>query len=146
MHVHAATPSEQQTYDELVNYTLDQAHAHGAFIHQHAVDAFAAQHADEHTTPITVAFALIGLYLHVELGYSGKQVQRTHLAIGRNRLEWPAFALPDDRGPLTVFDVMATPSGPERDRAIHAWCQSVWRALSMNGPIVAELLVPYGIG
>jgi hypothetical protein len=57
-------------YDQLSLYTLS--HADPSFIHQHVVDAFAAQHADDRTKPITLTFALVGLYLHAERGFSGK--------------------------------------------------------------------------
>lgn len=46
---------------EFTCYTL--AHRDPAFLHQHVVDAFAAQHADDSTKPITLVFALVGLYL-----------------------------------------------------------------------------------
>ncbi|MGC4080884.1 MAG: DUF5946 family protein [Vicinamibacterales bacterium] len=142
----AVTTSEQLAYNELATYTIEQARTHGSFIHQHVVDAFAAQHAGPETRPITIAFALIGLYLHVERGYSGKRIQRTHMALGRNRREWPPFTLPVDRGAVSVVDVMAAPAGRERDHAIEAWCQSVWRAMADNRPTVEALLVHHGIG
>jgi hypothetical protein len=41
--------SEQDAYNELCCYTL--AHTGGRFIHQHVVDAFIAQHANEATKP-----------------------------------------------------------------------------------------------
>jgi hypothetical protein len=45
----------QEMQDELSLYTL--AHRSPAFIHQHAVDTFAAQTASERTKPIALAFA-----------------------------------------------------------------------------------------
>ena len=45
-----------------------------AFIHQHVMDAWAVQTADELTKPIQLTFALVGLYLHVEMAFSGRQV------------------------------------------------------------------------
>ena len=56
---------EQGAYEELQYYTLG--HGDHTFIHQHAVDAWAAQHADHNTKPITLAFALVGLYLSGEV-------------------------------------------------------------------------------
>jgi len=56
--------SNEAAYNELCCYTL--AHGDLSFIHQHVVDSFAAQNADENTKPIKLTFALIGLYLHVE--------------------------------------------------------------------------------
>lgn len=49
-------------YHALTLRTLALGHA--AFIHQHAVDAYAAQHAGGPSRPIGVYFALAGLYLH----------------------------------------------------------------------------------
>src|SRR5262249_50414598 len=65
---------DQEAYYELAGYTL--VHPDPAFIHQYIVDAYAAQHADAHCKPISISFALAGLYLHLERGYSGKAVQR----------------------------------------------------------------------
>src|SRR6186997_35548 len=96
------TSADRAAYDELASYTL--AHGDSAFIHQHVVDAFAAQHATEDSKPIGVAFALIGLYLHVERGRSGREVQQAHMRLGRQRREWPVFDLPATRGEVTIAD------------------------------------------
>ena len=53
--------TSEAAYHELCYYTLTLGDP--AFIHQHVVDAFAAQQADEQTKPIKVTFALVGLYL-----------------------------------------------------------------------------------
>ena len=131
-------PAEQDAYDELQCYTL--AHADPAFVHQHVVDAWAAQHADDQTTPIALAFALFGLYLHVEKGLSGRHVQRAHMALARKGKTWPAFTLPPERGTITALRVMAAAAGPERDAAIDAWCASVWAAFHGSHRQVEELL------
>ncbi|HSP17149.1 MAG TPA: DUF5946 family protein [Thermoanaerobaculia bacterium] len=135
--------SEQDAYNELCAYTLT--HGDPSFIHQHVVDAYMAQHADEHTKPIGITFALIGLYLHVERQVSGRQVQRVHMQLGRKTREWPRFALPADRGSMTASDVMAQPAGPERDKAIHAWSASVWESFRANRQTVIDLLREHGI-
>lgn len=135
--------SEKKAYDELQCYTLG--HSGHGFIHQHVVDAWAAQHADEKTKPIGLTFALIGLYLHVERGFSGRQVQQVHMALGRSKRTWPSFPLPRERGSVTAIQVMATRAGQERDRAIDSWCASVWDAFSDSHREVAELLQHRGI-
>ncbi len=56
----------QEQYHELSFYTL--AHTGKTFIHQHIVDAYAAQAADAKTKSITIFFALAGLYLFFLLG------------------------------------------------------------------------------
>jgi hypothetical protein len=133
--------SDQAAYHKLCAYTLT--HGDPAFIHQHVVDAFAAQHADERTKPIGLTFALVGLYLHFERHFSGRQVQLAHMRLARRKRSWPAFPLPDDRGSMTAIDVMAVPPGPERDRAIEAWAAAVWAAYRDSRLTVAELLAQY---
>ncbi len=90
-------PTDHDLYNELSCYTI--AHGDAAFIHQHIVDAFIAQTADESTKPISLTFALVGLYLHVERQFTGRQVQLAHMKLAQ------------DRGAITVTDVMAAPAG-----------------------------------
>ena len=133
--------SDREKYYELSYYTL--AHTDPSFIHQHVVDAFAAQHADEHTKPITVAFALIGLFLYIEKNYSGKEVQNAHSQLARKRKQWPTFNPPVRRGKITVADVMKAAPGPERDRAIREWAASVWNAWSDSHEKISKLWSDY---
>jgi hypothetical protein len=137
-------PSQQDAYNELCGYTL--AHRDPAFIHQHVVDTYAAQRADERSKPIGVVFALVGLYLHVEKHFSGKQVQRVHMLLARRKHHWPSIPLPVNRGAITPVDVMQAAAGPERDRAIDAWCVSVWEAFAGSRQTIVALLEQHGIG
>lgn len=130
--------TEQEAYDEVRYCTLSLGDPE--FIHQHVVDAFTAQRAHEHTKSIALTFALVGLYLHVEKQFAGREVQRVHMELAREQRVWPAFKLPLDRGSMTIIDVVAAPAGPERERAIHEWCVSVWRAYSAAHDAVVELL------
>jgi len=109
------------------------------------VDAHAAQNADGHTKPIKLTFALVGLYLHCERGFSGKLVQRTHMALARKRRSWPSFPMPEDRGYITVAEVVAFPAGPGRDNAIHDWSRSVWESYADCRPAIEKLLRENGI-
>ena len=135
--------TDQEVYDELCYYTL--AHGDLAFIHQHVVDAFAAQTSGENDKPIKITFALVGLYLHVEKQYSGRQVQLAHMKLAREKQQWPVFELPSNRGEITIRDVIATPAGAARDEMIHLWCVAVWNAFRDSQPIVANLLSKSGI-
>jgi Family of unknown function (DUF5946) len=132
------TTEAQEAYYELSYYTL--AHADPSFIHQHIVDAYTAQCADEDTKPIAVAFSLIGLCLYVEDHRSGRDVQRAHMELARDRRRWPTFKLPQRRGTITVSDVVATPPGDERDDMIRKWCISVWDAWQESHASVRALL------
>jgi Family of unknown function (DUF5946) len=128
-------------YDEVYVYTMGRP----GFILQHVVDAFAVQTANDESSPIGVVFGLVGLYLHVEKQFSGRQVQRVHMEFGRRKREWPNADLPVDRGSMTVTDVLAASAGPERDMAINNWCRSVWTAFSTNRQIIITLLREFQI-
>lgn len=116
----------QEAYDELSFYTLTKTDSF--FIHQNIVDAFAAQTADEKTKPIKLTFALVGLYLTVEKGYTGRQVQQVHMELGKQKKQWPSFSIPENRGKISVYDVLKAVPGSERDEMIKKWCASVWEA------------------
>jgi hypothetical protein len=136
-------PSLAESYHELCCYTL--VHHDPVFIHQYVVDAFAAQDASETDKPMRLAFALVGLYLLVEKGHTGRQVQQAHMQLARRKQSWPTFPLPQDRGSMTADDVLVAPPGPERDRLIHDWCASVWDAFRNSHSRVIELLKQNGI-
>jgi hypothetical protein len=129
--------------DELSCYTLSL--RDGAFIHQHVVDAIAAQNADAQTKPIKITFALLGLYLHVEKKVSGRQVQLIHMRLAKSKDSWPTCPLPEDRGAITAVDVLAVVPGPERDKAIDAWCESVWAAFHESRQPIVDWLRERGI-
>lgn len=137
------TSGARDAYHELCAYTL--AHGDASFIHQHVVDAFAAQSADESTKPIALTFALAGLYLRVEKHHTGRYVQRVHQKMAQRKRTWPSFTLPRDRGSVTSVEVMAEPPGPRRDAAIDRWCASVWGAFRDGRPVVEALLDEYGV-
>lgn len=126
-------------YEDLMLYTLK--HNDPSFIHQHVVDAYAAQNTDGHSKPITVFFALVGLYLHVERDFTGKQVQREHMRLGQCKRQWSRLSAPLQKGSVTVSDVMATLPGDTRDAAIHSWCSSVWKSWRENNPHLVSLMV-----
>jgi len=137
------TISNRDAYHELSCYTLT--HGHPSFIHQHVVDAFAAQEADETTKPIALTFALAGLYLHVEKGLSGRQVQLAHMKMAQRKRQWPTFSLPRERGTITALAVLRAAPGEERDKAIDSWCASVWDAFRGSRKVVVDLLAEYGL-
>ena len=128
-------------YDEVYVYTMGRP----GFILQHVVDAFAVQTANQDSKPIGVVFGLVGLYLHVEKQFSGRQVQEVHMKLGRRKREWPSICFPEDRGTMTVDDVLAASAGSERDMAIDNWCRSVWTSFGGNRQTIIALLQEYQI-
>ena len=131
-------PLTELAYHELCAYTLSLGDAE--FIHQHVVDAYAAQTPDATSKPIRVAFALFGLYLHVERGYTGRQVQRVHMGLAKQKRVWPTFLPPTNPTAMTARDVIRAAEGPARDRAIHEWAAAVWRDWSASHAQVREYL------
>jgi hypothetical protein len=115
-------------YDEVYVYTMGRP----GFILQHVADAFVLQTANQDTKPIAVVFGLVGLYLHVEKQFSGRQVQEVHMQLGRRKRAWPGIHLPKDRGTMTVVDVLAASPGPVRDTAIENWCRLVWTSFCVG--------------
>ena len=133
-----------ETEAELLAYTLERGDT--AFVHQHAVDALGAQRADARTTAMQLTFALVGLYLHVERGFTGRQIQQMHARMARRRpLECPAVVPPAVRGSITAADVVAAPAGLARDAAIDAWCADVWAAYAAWRGAVIELLQTHDV-
>jgi len=124
-------------YHELSAHTLSDRDP--TFRHQLAVDAYAAQHAGPTSRSLTIAFALIGLYLVFERGFTGYQAQRAHMFLGRRKQDWPRLAPPDDRGGVTVADVVAV-GEMERHDAIRRWAASVWSAWHEQHERIAELV------
>jgi hypothetical protein len=130
--------SDQELYNELAYYTLSLGDS--AFIHQHIVDAFGAQHADKAAKPIAITFALAGLYLYLEKNYTGREVQIAHVKMAKKKRNWPAFDLPEQRGDVTVADVLNSLPGQEREAMIRKWCESVWDVYKKSHKQVAYLV------
>jgi hypothetical protein len=127
-------------YDELYVYTMGRKN----FILQHVVDANIAQGAPANNPPsIGVIFALVGLYLHIEKGFTGSQVQNAHRVMGKVKRLWPDVIWPTERGNMTAATVLAKPVGEARDEAIDEWCRQVWAAFSANREMVARLVREY---
>jgi len=128
----------QELFDQLCFYTMNLRDP--CFIHQHAVDAYAVQEADENTKPIAVVFGLAGLYLYLEKGFTGRQVQQAHMQMAKLRRSWPRLQLPTERGAITIVDVIKAEPGDALDLAIHEWCVAVWNAYCASRDEIAELL------
>jgi hypothetical protein len=136
-------PGSHDAYDRLRSYAL--LHGGPAFIHQHVVDAFAAQTADARTKPIALMFALVGLYLRTQKQVSGLEIQDIHVSLACRKQSWPVIPLPAERGALTVVDVIEAPEGREREAAIEAWCSEVWAAYAGSHAVVIDFLQQNGI-
>lgn len=72
-----ATPECHALMGEVVGYEWANPAALARW-HQVTVDAYCAQHTGPNTRPIATAFALNGLYLVLERGFTGLQVREAH--------------------------------------------------------------------
>lgn len=133
-----AIHSDQALFDELSFYTLTRPRSE--FLHQLAIDTFTAQHASEATRPMSVVFAVLGLYLHAERGFTGLQIQRVHMQLAPRRLAWPVLPPPARHADLTVADVLNAEPGPERDAMIRRWSVAEWQAWTESRPTIAQML------
>lgn len=93
------------------------------FVHQHAVDAWTAQHVGDSTPLVGTFFALAGLYLALERGLDGRQVQQAHVAMTHGVKAWPAFRPPSPPGTVTVLLPL---SGGDLTEALRIWMADVW--------------------
>jgi hypothetical protein len=75
--------TDDEAYQELAAYTLGLHDA--AFIHQHLIEACAVHAATPTDKPIRIVQALVGLFLDVEYGFMGRQVQRVHQILASQR-------------------------------------------------------------
>lgn len=136
-----------ERYWELAAYTLSRGDA--GFIHQLVVDAYGAQHAGGPAKPITAVFALVGLCLVVERGYTGRQVQLAHMALakrsGKHSPDWPRWERPPCTGTVTVRDVLEATPGEDRDGMIRRWAEDVWHHWAEKQGEVRGICDAYGL-
>lgn len=103
------------------------------FVHQHAVDAWTAQHAGPESRPIGTFFALAGLYLALERGFTGRQVQEAHMRMSKGDRTWPTFVPPSRKGNATVIEAAAHDDLAE---GLRRWIEAVWSAWTPEQPRV----------
>ena len=136
-----ATSVCRKLFDELSAFTLSL--RDDDFIHQLVVDSYAGQHSGPRMKPIGITFALIGLYLSFERGYTGKQVQRAHVLLGKTRRQWPRFYPPKGTGSVTVLDVITNLSHENYRKKITGWGKSVWSLWQPQHDRVDRLVTEY---
>lgn len=92
------------------------------------MDVYKAQSVTAQTKSIAITFSLLGLYLYLEKGFTGREVQLAHMKLAENKRPWPQLELPMQRGDITVIDVLQAVPGEPRDLMIRKWCAAVWNA------------------
>lgn len=139
-----ASPECYAAYQELAAYNLTGGRRD--FIHQEAVDAYAAQHPGPPAKPIATWFGLVGLHLALDLGRTGREVQLAHMRLARHRRRWPEPAAPADLTGMVVADVLRHPAGDSRDEALLRWAGEVWQRWSAVHETIASLCAEAALG
>jgi hypothetical protein len=134
-----ASEACHQLYGEVAGYESQHLLELGRW-HQLLVDTYAAQHATERSPRIGVGFALIGLHLALDLGWSGLDVRDAHQRLANAYRDWPPFEAPGTRGALTVVDLALASSPADHVERLHAWAASVWDAWRPSHGAVRELV------
>lgn len=130
----------RKLYYDLSYYTLSLQDP--GFIHQLIVDAYAAQHVGARTKPITITFALAGLYLVNEKGFDGRRVQLIHIAMAKKNKSWPDFHPPESKEWLMAKEVMEVPDNLKQEM-IRKWSASVWEIWEREGDKIQVFLKTY---
>jgi hypothetical protein len=125
-------------YGEVTGYAASHPAQLGRW-HQTCVDAYGAQHSGDTTRAITTAFALNGLYLVFERGFTGFQVRQAHTHLASTVKAWPQFVRPVSTGDVNIFDVALASSPEEHIEFVRRWGASVWSAWSHVHDEVAEM-------
>lgn len=133
----AASTACYAAYLDLSAYNVDRAHVD--FLHQVAVDAYAAAHPGPPAKNITFWFALVGLHLAVDHHRTGRQVQQAHQRLAGQRREWQGPPALQQLAGITAASVLARPAGKLRDEAISAWATEVWAQWRFLHANVADL-------
>lgn len=130
-------------YQELTAYNLMGGRRD--FIHQHAVDAYAAQHPGPPTKPISVWFGLVGLHLALDEARTGREVQLAHMRLAERRRTWAPLKPPADLTGMVVADVVARPADDTRDDALRRWAAEVWHHWTPMHQDIARLCTEEGL-
>jgi hypothetical protein len=137
-----ASPECWQVYGEVQGFELAHLELSGR-LHQLTVDAYGAQHSGGDGRGIRIAYSLVGLYLALDLGWSGLAVRKAHQRMGRPQPDWPAFVRPRESRSPTVFDValegVREGSVGGHAAAVQRWSAAVWADWESLHPEVAAL-------
>ena len=136
---HLNTSAEcRQVYGEIVSYTALNQVQLGVW-HEICVDAYRARHIGPETAPLGITFALNGLYLVYERGFTGLQAREAHSYLANQFDEWPRFEPPAKVGDVTAFEVALASDPDEHIDVLRRWGRSVWDAWEYAHDAVGEL-------
>jgi len=107
-------------------------------LHQLTVDTYAAQHPGSQVPAISTPFALIGLLLTLEEGWSGLAVRAAHGWLAAHHAVWPRFTPPLAFGALTAARVADARTPEVHARLVEAWSAATWAAWAQQHTAVRD--------
>jgi hypothetical protein len=93
--------------------------------------------------PVTITFALVGLYLIFERGYTGREVHRAHMLLGKLQKKWPRFESKIKGDEITVAEILQTISKDNFKEVLSRWGKSVWDSWKPEHENVKKLVDRY---
>ncbi len=108
--------------------------------HQLTVDTYAVQHAGGVHPDKSVAVHLAGLYLTLVRQHRPATVAPLQQRLANRIKSWPHFPLPENRGPLTIFEVAYTSSFRQRVDIVRRWASQVWMAWTAHHARIETLI------
>lgn len=108
-------------------------------VHRRTVDAYAVQHPGrpERRTIQSIHVHLAGLYLALEKRCSDAFVRKVMAALS-TQADLPWLEPPDDKGAITVLDVLPATTAEAHRAAVAIWARSVWDAWTVHHVVVAR--------
>lgn len=107
-------------------------HTYPPITHRLTVDAYACQHpgySSKHSIQ-SIAVHLISLYLILEKGVESRAAtDAVRKALGKN-LEFSWLEPPENRGDMTILDVIEQKDPESINSVVKQWAQTVWDAWS----------------
>jgi len=122
-----ASPACWERYTLVLAHEAENIIAVGR-LHQLTVDTYAAQHPGPNVPAIAVPFALVGLHLTLDEGWSGLAVRGAHGWLAEHHRSWPAFEPPDGFGALTADRVARAGSAEAHAHLVESWATATWAA------------------
>ena len=104
--------TKKELYYQLVlenEYTQD-------FDHQYLVDIFCCETYAPETKPISIAFALVGLYLFLEKDFSWKLIQNFHKHLSKQNIILPQISIHIKNPEFLIEDMIKLPINERKQK------------------------------
>ena len=111
-------------------------------LHRLSVDTYAVQHpgVDGPQARNSVGIHLSRLELVLVRGWPIERANDAMLSLTAKKRDYPWLTPPEQRGEVTVKDVLVARDAPEHEAAVTRWAHSAWKAWAEHHATVNEWL------